>query len=124
MDDPTYILELVEDKEALPLDVLDIICQRFDPGKGQVSTRVNRTVQAWRYFHLQHWHLSSVGAQQKSNNWSSESFAKLTLGLAPAVFSLTFFIDQSVEWGNHFYNMKGHLIEKSQGLPIMPIVKT
>ena len=71
-----------------------------------------------------YWRLSSVGAQRKSNNWSSQSFAKLTLGLAPAVFSLIFFIDQSVEWGNHFYNMKGHLIEKSQGLPIMPIVKT
>ena len=70
----------------------------FDPGKGQqASTRVNRIVQAWRYFHLQHWDLSSVGAQQKSNNWSSESFAKLTLGLASAVFSLIFFSDQSVE---------------------------
>ena len=29
MDYATYILELVEDKEALPLDVLDIIFQRF-----------------------------------------------------------------------------------------------
>ena len=29
VDDTRYILELVEDKEGLPLDVLDIICQRF-----------------------------------------------------------------------------------------------
>ena len=29
MYDATYILELVEDKEGLPLDMLDIICQRF-----------------------------------------------------------------------------------------------
>ena len=53
MDYATYILELVEDKEACLLMCWTSFARGFDPGKGQqASTRVNRIVQGWRYFTL------------------------------------------------------------------------